>query len=359
MPNGKSTQPLQPVTVDGTAFVLANGMPFVPVGFNYDHDEHYRLLEDYWVDEWQKVETDFVAMQRWGATVVRIHLQVGAFLSSASTCHANALIQLDRLLSLAVQCQLRIHLVGLGCYHRTAVPTWYDVLPEQQRWATQAFFWHTLAQRYRGHPAIFCFDLMNEPVVPGRKRHQKGWLGPEFHGKSFVQFISLDGTQAPRIDIAVRWTRLLVDTIRQADPQRMITIGLVDWSLPGIEPQRSGFDPAVIAPLLDFVCAHVYPSHGKVDTAVRTVRQFCLGKPLLLDETFPLRCPVEEIDAFLSAVQPLIAGFLGFYTDQVSPPTTQHHHERNALMHAWLAVFHQQAQQYARPVPVNACSVSE
>ncbi|MCB1614969.1 MAG: hypothetical protein KDI30_03045, partial [Pseudomonadales bacterium] len=55
---------------------------FVPLGFNYDHDEHYRLIEDYWDEEWHKVENDFLAMKALGANVVRIHLQVGKFLQS-------------------------------------------------------------------------------------------------------------------------------------------------------------------------------------------------------------------------------------------------------------------------------------
>lgn len=346
MPAIDSTTSQLPIVVNGDTFSLSNGERFIPVGFNYDHDEHYRLLEDYWITEWQKVETDFIAMQQWGATVVRIHLQVSHFLDDASHCREATLCQLDRLLSLAMRCALRIHLVGLGCYHRADVPRWYDALPEPQRWDTQAFFWRTLAQRYRGHPAIFCFDLMNEPVVPGRKRHHKGWLGPEFHGKCFVQFISLDGTQAPRLDIALRWTTLLTNAIRTTDPQRLVTIGLVDWSVEGVEAQSSGFDPVHLSPLLDFLCAHVYPAHGKVDAAVNTVQRFCLGKPLLLDETFPLRCPVEDMDAFLSATQSITTGFLGFYTDQVAPPVTAHHHARNTLMQAWLKVFRQQANRY-------------
>jgi hypothetical protein len=334
------------VLVRGTGFTLDDGSSFTPVGFNYDHDEHYRLLEDYWLEEWPKVETDFVAMRDHGATVIRIHLQVARFLESPTSFINQGLTQLDRLLSLASQLSLRVHLVGLGCYHRADVPVWYDKLPEPERWEAQAYFWRTLAKRYYCHPAIFCFDLMNEPVVPGRKRHHKGWLGPEFHGKCFVQFISLDGTQAPRIDIALRWTQQLVDAIKQVDPQRLVTIGLVDWSLEGVEAQSSGFIPERIAPLLDFICAHVYPEYGKVPLAVKTVQRFCLGKPLLLDETFPLRCSVSEIDEFIRAVHPLACGFMGFYTDYVSEPVTDHHHERNALMRDWIGVFQEQARHY-------------
>lgn len=346
-----NTQALRPVIVQGTHFVLADtNTVFVPVGFNYDHDEHYRLLEDYWQTEFEKVANDFAEMRKHGATVIRIHLQTGKFLT-APTCFNDAeLQQLDRLLLLAEQNGLRIHLVGLGCYHRADVPLWYENLPENERWNTQAFFWKILAKRYRNHPAIFCFDLMNEPVVPGRKRHHKGWLGPEFHGKCFVQFISLDGTQAPRLDIATRWTQKLIDAIRSEDTNRLITIGLVDWSIEGIEPQSSGFIPEHFAPLLDFMCVHVYPEYHNVDKAVTTVKRFCLGKPLLLDETFPLKCSVTEIDHFITQIKPLVCGFMGFYTDAVTQPETDHHHQRNALMKDWLTIFQLQAQQYTQPI---------
>ena len=48
------------VADDARGFSLASsGRPFTPWGFNYDHDEHLRLLEDYWDAEWSKVEEDF------------------------------------------------------------------------------------------------------------------------------------------------------------------------------------------------------------------------------------------------------------------------------------------------------------
>jgi hypothetical protein len=71
------------VAKDKKGFVLiASGTPFVPWGFNYDHDEQGRLIEDYWDAEWAKVEKDFAAMRKLGANVVRVHLQVGRFMDA-------------------------------------------------------------------------------------------------------------------------------------------------------------------------------------------------------------------------------------------------------------------------------------
>ena len=69
------------VAEDGRSFVLRpSGRAFQPWGFNYDHDESGRLLEDYWEREWPKVEQDFREMKDLGANVARIHLQFGKFM---------------------------------------------------------------------------------------------------------------------------------------------------------------------------------------------------------------------------------------------------------------------------------------
>ena len=50
------------VSGDGSGFVLVpEGKRFVPWGFNYDHDEKSRLIEDYWEAEWPKIEQDFAS----------------------------------------------------------------------------------------------------------------------------------------------------------------------------------------------------------------------------------------------------------------------------------------------------------
>lgn len=346
MPRIDHCPPL-PIVVKNQQFYLSfSDEPFFPVGFNYDHDEHYRLLEDYWHEDWGKIERDFSAMQKYGANTVRIHLQAGRFLASRTEFCEKELQQLDHLIALATAKSLRLHLVGLGCYHSRQVPVWYEALDETARWETQAFFWRTLATRYRGNHTIFCFDLMNEPLVPARCRRDRGWLGNDYHGSHFTQYIALAGTHASRTDIAKRWVNTLVSAIRSQDPQRLVTIGLVDWSLEHCKPS-SGFVPHEIAPLLDFVCLHIYPETARVDNAINTVQQFCLGKPLLVDETFPLKCSMHEFDEFLTAIRPLVNGFLGFYTDQVAEPVTPHHTIRNRAMLDWLDIFSNHRKHYS------------
>src|ERR1700685_1192415 len=79
----------------------SSGRRFTPWGFNYDHDEEGRLIEDYWETEWPKVEADFAQMKKLGANVVRVHLQLGKFMDSPDKANEKALDRLSKFVQLA------------------------------------------------------------------------------------------------------------------------------------------------------------------------------------------------------------------------------------------------------------------
>ena len=285
---GPDDMPWVAVAKDKKGFILdPSGRPFVPWGLNYDHDDKGRLLEDYWQDGWPAVEAHFAQMKGLGANVVRVHLQLGKFMDGPDKRNGKALDRLGKLLELAERLRLYLDLTGLGCYHKRDVPAWYDRLSEKERWAVQARFWEAVAGRCAASPAVFCYDLMNEPVVPGGRRKDGDWLGPPFGGKHFVQFITLDQAVRPRPDIARRWVHHLAAAIREKDKRHLITVGLVDWSLdrPGL---TSGFVPAKVVDEVDFISVHLYPRAGKVDEALKTLAGFAVGKPVLVEETLPM-----------------------------------------------------------------------
>lgn len=302
------------VSKDKRSFVLAtSGQRFVPWGFNYDRDARSRQLEDYWIDEWAKVEKDFAAMRELGANVVRIHLQLGRFMERADKANDKSLEQLGRLVKLAERNGLYLDLTGLGCYHKRDVPAWYDALPENERWAVQARFWEAIAGRCAGSAAVFCYDLMNEPVVPAGRRKDGDWLGPAWAGKCYIQCITLDPDKRDREEVARQWIRTLTAAIRKVDRRHLITVGLVDWSLdrPGL--MYSGLEPTKISADLDFLSVHLYPEKGKIDKALKTLAGFDVGKPLLIEEMFPLKCTIEELGEFIDGSKKTAAGWLGFY----------------------------------------------
>lgn len=328
------------VTEDGKGFALnKSGKPFVPWGFNYDHEGDGKLIEDYWDDKWPTVESAFREMKELGANVVRIHLQFGKFMESPLKARRHSLDQLARLVKLAEATGLYLDLTGLGCYHKQDVPPWYDELSEQERWAAQAAFWEAIAKTCAKSPAIFCYDLMNEPVVPGGNKKRDDWLGPGFGGKHFVQFISLERQNRNRSDIVRQWIKLLVTAVRKHDKRHLITVGLVPWSLdrPGL---TSGFVPKKIADDLDFIAMHIYPEKGKVDEAIETLKGFAaVGKPVVIEEIFTLKCGAEELGEFIDKSQKYATGWIGFYwgkmPDEYRPPKTI----ADALTLSWLELF--------------------
>jgi hypothetical protein len=259
-------------------------------------------------------------------------------MNAADRPSEKSLKMLDRLLALAENERLYLDLTGLGCYHKKDVPAWYDRLSEEDRWQAQANFWRAVAGGCRSSPAVFCHDLMNEPVVPGGKRKPGDWLGPAFGDKHFVQFITLDQKSRARPGIARAWVKKLAAEVRKADPGRLITVGLVDWSLdrPGL---TSGFVPAKVAGELDFVSVHLYPQKGKVDEALKTLAGFAAGKPTVIEETFPLKCSAEEFEQFLAGSRKSASGWVGFYWGKPPEELKRSKKLADALMLAWLEVF--------------------
>jgi len=336
---GSKLEPVRAVGGGSPGFVLeGSGAPFVPWGFNYDHDEKGRLLEDYWEAEWPKVEADFAEMKRLGANVVRIHLQLPKFLDGPGERNDAAFDRLSRLVRLAERVGLYLDITGLGCYRASDVPSWYDALSEEGRWEIQAVFWREVALRCRGSPAVFCYDLMNEPVVPGGRRDDRAWLGPPFGGYHYVQCITLDQAGRPRPEIARAWVGRLVSAIREVDRRTLVTVGLVPWSLdrPGL---TSGFVPSAVAAELDFVSVHIYPQSGKLEDELETLRGFAIGKPVLIEETFPLSCTPDELRRFFSASGEAADGWIGFYWGRTPEELRGSTEIADALMLAWLELF--------------------
>jgi hypothetical protein len=331
------------VAEDKKSFVRdPTGKKFTPWGFNYDRDDQGRLLEEYWDPEWLAVEKAFQEMRKLGANVVRIHLQVGKFMDAADKPNEKALDRLMKLLDLAEKTRLYLDVTGLGCYHKKDVPAWYDKLSEKDRWDVQARFWEAVASRCAKSPAIFCYDLMNEPIVPGGRNKEGNWLGPAFGGKSYVQYVTLDRHDRSRPEIARQWIGHLTAAIRKHDKRHLITVGLVDWSLdrPGL---TSGFVPDKIVDDLGFVSVHLYPAKGKIDESLKTLAGFSVGKPVVIEETFPLGCSVAELEQFIDGSKKHAAGWIGFYWGKPPEELRRSKELKDALTLEWLELFQKKA----------------
>lgn len=323
---------------DGSHFVYQeSGKEFTPWGFNYDHDKDGRLIEDYWDTEWEKVVEDFQEMRDLGANVVRIHLQLGKFLRTPEEANKDALDRLSSLLDLAEETGLYLDITGLGNYHREDTPAWYAEMGEQERWKTQAVFWRAVADVCAGSPAVFCYDLMNEPLWPSKNK-QTDWLAGELGGKFFCQRLTLDLNERDPFEVARQWMDQLTDAIRIKDSVHLLTLGAIPWALnfPGAKPT---FYSERVAENLDFVSVHFYPESGEIDQALEALKVYDIGKPLVIEEMFPLRCNVEELNTFIDESRDFVEGYVGFYWGAKPEEYAEEDGLAGFLVSAWIDYF--------------------
>lgn len=311
---GDSIQPLERIRVsdDKTHFVgKTTGRRMVMWGMNYDHDEQGRLIEDYWHSEWTKVAADLAEIKALGGNVVRIHLQLAKFMDSAEQPDAANLARLRDLVKLAETTGLYLDLTGLGCYHKQDVPAWYDALDAPARWNVQAGFWRAVAGVGRDHPSVFCYNLMNEPILPGDNK-EKEWLAGELGGKFFVQRIALDLAGQSRVEMARDWVSKLTGAIRSVDSEGLITVGVIPWAqvFKGAKPLF--YAPEVCGPL-DFTSVHFYPAKGELADSLKALAVYEVGKPLVIEEIFPLRAGFEDTEAFIDGSRNHVDGWISFY----------------------------------------------
>jgi hypothetical protein len=209
---------------------------------------------------------------------------------------------------------------------------------EAGRWEVQALFWEAIAKNCAESPAIFCYDLMNEPILPGDKKETE-WLAGEFGGKYFVQRISLDLAGRTRKQVARMWVDKLAAAIRKHDKRHMITVGVIPWAhtFPKARPL---FYSKEVGENLDFVSVHFYPKKGEVQKALTALAVYDVGKPLVIEETSPLWCGDEEFEIFIDESLDIVDGYVGFYwgktIEQYSQPNAS---IADSIMRKWLEYF--------------------
>ncbi|WP_165219389.1 cellulase family glycosylhydrolase [Aquisphaera insulae] len=302
------------VSPDGRRFILAeSGRAFLPWGFNYlgkfDH-----LAEDDWGthEGWKRIEADFREMKRLGANVVRWHLQFETFVKAVDRVDADQLGRLKRLLVLARETGLYLDLTGLNGFRKDRIPAWYDALVEADRWKCQALFWDAVARTCAGDSTVFCYNLMNEPVIGEPRPDEPPWVTGELGGFYFVQRICNKPAGRKAEDIAESWVKSLVAAIRRHDKVTLITVGDIAWTViwPGGKP---AFASPQVVRHLDFVGVHIYPATGRIDKDIAALEPYDVGKPLVVEEIFPMTCSLADLDRFVDASSPRVDGWIAHF----------------------------------------------
>jgi hypothetical protein len=336
------------VSKDRRHFVFSDsGLRFAPWGFNYDHDRSNRLLETYWKAEWETVVGDFEEMKALGANTVRIHLQVSRFMKSEEELNQESLDLLGRLIRLAEEKSLYLDITGLGCYDRKDVPQWYNDLDERSRWAVQARFWEAVARTCSNSPAVFCYDLMNEPVLTEDKKG-RDWTPGAFGDRYFVQRVTLDFAGRSQKQIAKAWVEKLVSAIRKHDSHHLITIGAIPWALTW-QGAKDVLYSKEVSKNLDFVSVHFYPRQGEVKKALKALAVYDIGKPIVIEEMFPLSCSVQELDRFIDGSRGLTTGWIGFYWGKtIAEYKTEKGTIADRMVLGWLEYFERKGPDFVK-----------
>jgi len=325
-------------SADKTHFV-GNGTDqrFVPWGFNYDHDDAGLILEDYWAGNWAKVTNDFREMKLLGANVVRVPPQLFCLMKSPGQPDETNLARLGMLVRLAEANGLYLDVTGLGYYHKDKVPA-YDAMDESARWQVQARYWRAVAEVCKDSPAIFCYDLMNEPVPSGDR--QGDWLpGQPMGNFYFVQRLTTDMRGRTEQEVAKAWIAEMSAAIRAVDQRHMITVGLACWEASFGPGARSAFcDPDVSAGL-DFLSVHYYPRQGKLDDDLAILKHYDIGKPLVIEEIFPLSADADTTAEFIRRSRMDADGWISFYWGKTPGEYDQDPGPRASVVGGWLRQF--------------------
>jgi len=282
------------VSSDGRGFETPHGRPFAPFGVNY-----FRPGTGWAPQVWKQfdpeaVRRDFRTMQEMGVNCVRVFLTLGSFYPEAGRLAPEALATFDRFLAIAETHHIYVHPTGPD--HWEGLPAWSrgDRVARESYLVALETFWRLFAARYRGRHVLFAYDLLNEPHVPWRseavRRKWADWLAERYasaeaatkawglaegsgEGGALSDVPIPDPThpasrrrlldyQHFRESLADDWTRRQAEAIRSADPDALVTVGFIQWSVPVLLPRvdlYSGFRPSRQARFLDFLSVHFYP----------------------------------------------------------------------------------------------------
>lgn len=317
------------IAPDKKGFVLdPSGDRYIPWGHNYASVDIMERL----ADDPARVAREFSEMRAAGTTVARIHPEMPRILVGPRRADPAALGRLRKVLEIAEGSGIHLMITGLACYKIGGRLAWYDSMDERDRWNTQAFFWETVARTCADSAAVFAYDLVNEPSAVGKR--SDGWYAGRMGDVEFCQRLSLDPGTRDGDGVFREWTGRMVGAIRKHDQAHLITMGML--------PFPAAYTAA--AEQLDFVSPHLYPKTGKVDDEIALLRQFAWGKPIVIGETFPLSCGVDDERDFLLRSREFAQGWIGHWPDESPARLAELKRTGKATVHnaiwlSWVELF--------------------
>ena len=100
--------------------------------------------------------------------------------------------------------------------------------------------------------------------------------------------------------------------IRKHDPRRPITVGMLPIKPPDREKSR-GFVPPRSRTTSTSSPSTSTPRAKNSTTRSATLKLFDVGKPLVIEEIFPLTATPKELGQFIEQSRAIADGWIGFY----------------------------------------------
>jgi hypothetical protein len=84
---------------------------------------------------------------------------------------------------------------------------------------------------------------------------------------------------------------------------------------------------------------HYYPRTGKLDDDLAILKLYCLGKPLVIEEIFPLKADVGTTEEFIRRSRMEADGWISFYWGKTPEEYDKEPGAKAALTGGWLRHF--------------------
>lgn len=341
----------------------STGEIFVPIGCNY-FPQGIGWAPKVWTQfKPEAFAVDFPLMAEMGMNVFRVFLSFKPFMPEERTVSDEALKKAGVMLDMAAEHNLRVIFSGPSAWEGTPEwatalkRTWYEYFTDEQVLENLACFYEEFGKAYGDHPAIFAYDLCNEPHIawdlPSRRRDwidylkkkygdlaslNEAWAGAASPVKEWDEIETppdksdlnnpvLWDYQMFKNEISRRFIEHCVRAIRTNDKNHMISVGSHQGTVPfdGASPGRYfAFDPHYVGDLLDYISLHWYPYDDSMDIPddplnfeknmailMASMKYMYAGKPLILEEfglygggvapDFPWRKPFKYVSQQLQA----------------------------------------------------------
>jgi len=271
------------VHASGWGFAEAGaGQAFTPWGCNYyDPGTGWspRIWEQYNPVRVAKQLDDIAVI---GANTIRVFSTIRNLLVSPRRVRSAGIAKMVDMLALAEARGLRVIWSGPSTWEGR--PAWwrpdapYEVCARDDLMAALETAWRAMGKAFRGHPALFSYELQNEPYAPSvptpaMNRRWAQWRAvhapkapsalprpPAREGERWLAEV-----QRFREDLATEYVRRMATAVRETDDTHLVTIGMhqksapFDWYPPD---SYIAFNPHRMAEYLDYTSIHYYPHHN-------------------------------------------------------------------------------------------------